>query len=336
MKLKAASACFFLGLGMLANIIAEKIDIEDKCHNKDEACNKFGNQGDKDIFCSIPWSVLNCPRICDNHCTFKAAILGPRVKPMNTVDECRATNLNDKNTAYKDPPDKNVICCRARTAECLACSAGTSVSEYCSNHQNVVGCDDFQDINDLVWWCKDIGECIAVESTFKDRCSYFQSRLFDDPRKFKLNNLTFSKENDSFGKRMDICGIQPEHSDSCLITKSIPQRNWGSGEYSCLDRTEEPVRNTVLIFNSVHKECTWQDEYEDDIIMNQNCFEESSAISKVSLMTEKRLKKECDQQQYWFCRNQEQCIHPNLVCDGEPHCMIVRMKVLPFAIKQYL
>ena len=90
---------------------------------------------------------------------------------MNTVDECRATNLNDKNTAYKgnilihkvtqlelfhpqlnksmlklicfcpDPPDKNVICCRARTAECLACSAGTSVSEYCSNHQNVVGCD---------------------------------------------------------------------------------------------------------------------------------------------------------------------------------------------------
>ena len=28
MKLKAASACFFLGLVMLVNIIAEKIDIE--------------------------------------------------------------------------------------------------------------------------------------------------------------------------------------------------------------------------------------------------------------------------------------------------------------------
>ena len=44
MKLKAASACFFLGLGMLANIIAEKIDIEGNIYRfeiiyKDEIIN---------------------------------------------------------------------------------------------------------------------------------------------------------------------------------------------------------------------------------------------------------------------------------------------------------
>ena len=143
MSLKGVLICIFLGLGMLVEKIqtAEKIEIEgnmvkivyvifldifllsllfnifrlltfiykrlDKCHNKDKACNKFGNQGDKDIFCSIPWSVLNCPRICDDACTFKAAILGPRVKPINVVDECQVTNLNDNGSEYKGNCFKN-------------------------------------------------------------------------------------------------------------------------------------------------------------------------------------------------------------------------------------
>ena len=52
----------------------------DKCGNKDKSCDAFGQKGDKDIFCSIPWSVLNCPRICDKNCGIP--LLG-RGKQMN-------------------------------------------------------------------------------------------------------------------------------------------------------------------------------------------------------------------------------------------------------------
>merc|ERR1719171_640181 len=33
-------------------------------------------------------------------------------------------------------------CCRAATAECLACSAGVTVEEFCAGEGNAVGCDD--------------------------------------------------------------------------------------------------------------------------------------------------------------------------------------------------
>ena len=32
-------------------------------------------------------------------------------------------------------------CCRAMTADCLACAAGLSVPEYCANNIETVGCE---------------------------------------------------------------------------------------------------------------------------------------------------------------------------------------------------
>ena len=33
------------------------------------------------------------------------------------------------------------ICCKGRTAECLACAAGQTVKEYCASNSNAVGCE---------------------------------------------------------------------------------------------------------------------------------------------------------------------------------------------------
>ena len=35
-----------------------------------------------------------------------------------------------------------IVCCKAMTAECLACDAGVSVQEYCSNHPTTTGCSE--------------------------------------------------------------------------------------------------------------------------------------------------------------------------------------------------
>ena len=42
----------------------------DECDNKDESCEKCSEATtcDKDIFCSSPWVVLNCPKVCDKSC----------------------------------------------------------------------------------------------------------------------------------------------------------------------------------------------------------------------------------------------------------------------------
>ena len=48
----------------------------DPCKNKEEAkeaCD-FGEQADTDIFCSIAWSMLNCPRTCKRSCRFGASL----------------------------------------------------------------------------------------------------------------------------------------------------------------------------------------------------------------------------------------------------------------------
>ena len=33
------------------------------------------------------------------------------------------------------------LCCRAMTADCLACASGMTVSEYCSHNSDTVGCE---------------------------------------------------------------------------------------------------------------------------------------------------------------------------------------------------
>ena len=63
----------------------------DKCANKDKSCDAFGQKGDKDIFCSIPWSVLNCPRICDKSCEIP---LPGRGKLINTKDHYQMPKIN--------------------------------------------------------------------------------------------------------------------------------------------------------------------------------------------------------------------------------------------------
>ena len=47
--------------------------------------------------------------------------------------------------AQADLPPQPRICCRALTAQCLACSAGTTVEEFCKEHSDAVGCPDDKD-----------------------------------------------------------------------------------------------------------------------------------------------------------------------------------------------
>ena len=182
--------------------------------------------------------------------------------------------------------------------------------------------------NDRYWLCKDIGECLSIEPSSKDICSNFKRLSVDDgkhPHPMKPPNdieISNEKQTSGFGnetslKRGDICGIQ---SDSCLISHHIPQKHWGSGEYSCLNRDDQDVGDTISVFSLLDSKCDAMNLDFDDLIVNQNCFQNSSEISKVSFMTEKRLKEECNQHQFWFCKNHEQCIHPNLVCNRETNC----------------
>ena len=48
-----------------------KLMFLDECDNKDESCDKCSETSscDKDIFCSSPWVVLNCPKVCDKSCS---------------------------------------------------------------------------------------------------------------------------------------------------------------------------------------------------------------------------------------------------------------------------
>ena len=61
------------------------------CEDKDEACS-LGRQGDKNVFCSIPWSVSNCPTVCDPNCQIRTRLM---VRKMidDDYDECGPSNV---------------------------------------------------------------------------------------------------------------------------------------------------------------------------------------------------------------------------------------------------
>ena len=40
-----------------------------------------------------------------------------------------------------EPKTNERACCRAATAECLACAEGTGVDDYCYMNRDTVGCD---------------------------------------------------------------------------------------------------------------------------------------------------------------------------------------------------
>ncbi|MBD3208904.1 hypothetical protein GF367_00610 [Candidatus Woesearchaeota archaeon] len=43
----------------------------------------------------------------------------------------------------EDEDDEAVVCCMAMTAECLACVAGEDVEDYCADHPETAGCDEY-------------------------------------------------------------------------------------------------------------------------------------------------------------------------------------------------
>ena len=51
---------------------------------------------------------------------------------------------------YKEHPDK--VCCRALTADCLACAEGVSVAEYCLRRPNTVGCPGKFLLSDVIYF----------------------------------------------------------------------------------------------------------------------------------------------------------------------------------------
>ena len=60
--------------------------------------------------------------------------------PVAIVDECIQPEANCCDDYSCFVPDVNAICCRAMTADCLACQAGVSTNAYCSVCPNLSGC----------------------------------------------------------------------------------------------------------------------------------------------------------------------------------------------------
>ena len=81
------------------------ISILDKCHNKDGSCEKFGGDANKDIFCSIPWSVLNCPKICTKSCAVvplgRDSYYESYGPPAAAIDECEEIKVRSMTTTKK-------------------------------------------------------------------------------------------------------------------------------------------------------------------------------------------------------------------------------------------
>ena len=59
---------------------------------------------------------------------------------MAIVDECIQPEAHCCDDYSCFVPDVNAICCRAMTADCLACQAGVSTNAYCSVCPNLSGC----------------------------------------------------------------------------------------------------------------------------------------------------------------------------------------------------
>ena len=144
-----------------------------------------------------------------------------------------------------------------------------------------------------------------------------------------INESSFENQNKVSRLRIDICSIALNTSKSCLISQDIPKKSWGGGEYSCLSRADEFTEETIKVFSRIDGRCNGIDDSQNinklidqNIILNKNCFEKSTdgTISKESFMTERRLDEECYRNNYWYCKNRMQCIHPNLVCNDEINC----------------
>jgi hypothetical protein len=61
----------------------------------------------------------------------------PIIEPMCALIRCKAgTVCIEGKGCVKKPP----VCCRAMTAQCLSCSAGVSIDEYCKENPRTAGC----------------------------------------------------------------------------------------------------------------------------------------------------------------------------------------------------
>ena len=181
------------------------------------------------------------------------------------------------------------------------------------------------------WWCSEAGECVNMNSgASSSRCCFFSNQTkCSISDRLHMNENSFEKENKVSRLRMDICSIDFKTSKSCLMSQDIPKKSWGGGEYPCLSRSDEFTKETIEVFSQIDGRCSGIDDsqniknlIERNIILNENCFEKSTdgTISTESFMTERRLDEECYRNNYWYCKNRMQCIHPNLVCNNKINC----------------
>lgn len=80
-------------------------------------------------------------------------------------------------TPEPNPEPEPVACCRALTAECLACTEGVSVDEYCENNPETVGCEP-----EVV--CGD-GVCVESEA-LPELTMVWDEELGVEPRPYDL------------------------------------------------------------------------------------------------------------------------------------------------------
>mmetsp|Transcript_1073 Transcript_1073/g.3063 ORF Transcript_1073/g.3063 Transcript_1073/m.3063 type:complete len:163 (+) Transcript_1073:86-574(+) len=59
-----------------------------------------------------------------------------KAEPETGPEVLSASDADGPRGASDPPPD----CCKALTAECLACEAGVTVEEYCATHADAIGC----------------------------------------------------------------------------------------------------------------------------------------------------------------------------------------------------
>ena len=69
-------------------------------------------------------------------------------------------------TDDNETEDDTVACCEAANAECLACSEGESVEDYCTDNPKVVGCEDYNTEDDS--YVNDNNSDMEDEETVKE------------------------------------------------------------------------------------------------------------------------------------------------------------------------
>ena len=79
-------------------------------------------------------------------------------------------------------------CCRAATAECLACSAGVTVEEFCAGEGNAVGCDDSSSDDGRRRLQQDIGQNAA------DRAQEIGQNFADAGKQIADNAVSASED----------------------------------------------------------------------------------------------------------------------------------------------